>query len=425
MLRTMARFTLVLFLLTLLITPAVQAQRGGRNLSEANCALPPDQIAGQGFSSTAGAAGGSGADGMTPQGEDIEAEGLAANIDWVMTTLPYVQPGPESVAILVVDDFSADGSDDRPVSHGWLVLQVLEQLQAQLPDDVTDQITLEQVNIADENGYQSDLIQPAIARTIDGLAAQGIQRFVLNMSFVFIPCVDPETGFDFAQFRQSQSTNPALSVIESVGDDATYVRSLLEDSRVSVIEETGLETTDETNLRGSATLRGQERAAQVRRIPPTPDLPAPALRAQELRALRLLKSTRLQSDPLRDYLMQSVRGRMIVPVASAGNFKQREPFYPARWPEVVSVSANEGDDLRFWLQSNNGAISVPGAWFLFDDNVYRAGTSFAAPVVSMLVALDLTQTTPGCALQGGKPVLERGSYDNELISDVTQRFCRS
>jgi hypothetical protein len=87
------------------------------------------------------------------------------------------------------------------------------------------------------------------------------------------------------------------------------------------------------------------------------------------------------------------------------------------------VSANEGDNQRFWLQSNNGAISVPGAWFLFDDGEYRAGTSFAAPVFSMLIAIDLTQPAPQCALRGGKPILARGNYDNALIGDAVQQFC--
>lgn len=425
MTRNTTRLIFVLAMLVLLVTPAVDAQRGGRDLSQVNCALTPDQIVGQGFTATAGASGGTGANGLTPQGEDIKAEGLAAHPEWIMTTLPYAQPGTEPVAILVVDDFSADGSDNRPVSHGWLVWQVLERLQAQLPVDVAAKITLQQVNVADENGYQSDLIEPAVAQAIDDLAASGIQRFVLNMSFVFIPCVDPDTGFDFTQFRQARTGNPALSVVDSLGGDSAYVRSLLADSRVNVIDETGLELTDATNSRGSATLRGQARAAEVRQIPPTPDRPVPALRAQELQVLRLLKSTQLEADPLRDFLRQNVRDRIIVPVASSGNFKQRDPFYPARWPEVLSVSANEGDNLRFWLQSNNGAVSVPGAWFLLDDEAYHAGTSFAAPVVSMLVALDLTQTEPSCTVQGGKPIMERGSYDNALIGDVAQQFCRN
>ncbi len=87
------------------------------------------------------------------------------------------------------------------------------------------------------------------------------------------------------------------------------------------------------------------------------------------------------------------------------------------------MSANEGDNLRFWPHSNDGDISVPGAWFLFDDGKYRAGTSFAAPVVSMLIALDLTQTTPQCKIRGNTPVLAHGAYDNQLLADAVAQFC--
>ncbi len=171
-------------------------------------------------------------------------------------------------------------------------------------------------------------------------------------------------------------------------------------------------------------LRGLDRANAVRQIPPTPAQAGPAVQSQDLRVLRLFNNARLQSDPLRDFLRQTTRDRIVIPVASSGNFKQRQPFFPARWPEVISVSANEGNDLRFWLQSNNGAVSVPGAWFLFDDGEYRAGTSFAAPVVSTLIAIDLTQAEPQCGSRGGTSVLARSNYDNSLIGDVVQQFCK-
>ena len=159
-------------------------------------------------------------------------------------------------------------------------------------------------------------------------------------------------------------------------------------------------------------------------IPPTPAGDAPELRGQDLRVLRLFNNPRLQADPLRDFLRDSRRNDLIIiPVASAGNFKQRQPFYPARWPEVISVSANEGDNLRFWLHSNNGDVSAPGAWFRFEDGQYHAGTSFAAPVVSMVIALDLTQLEPICGIRGNRPVLAHGSYDNQLLGEAVGQYC--
>ncbi|MBZ0299255.1 MAG: S8/S53 family peptidase [Anaerolineae bacterium] len=408
---------MAVILLLLSVPLTTLAQRGGQDLSESNCALTPDQIMGQAFSSTAGAVGETSNKGLTPQGEDIEANGLDAQARWIMMNLPYAAGGREPVAILVIDDFSDDGTGSRPPSHGWLVMQVLEQLQAQLPGNLADKIRLTRVNIADEVGYQSDFIQPAVERAMNTLAEAGITRFVLNMSFVFIPCVDTDLGFNFGEFRQAHQNNPTRSIVEQVGGNVAYVRSLLQDSRISVVEENSLEMTDVNNL------RGQGRVTSGRQIPPTPAQANPSLQPQNLRVLRLFNNARLQSDPLRDFLRQTARGRIVVPVASSGNFKQRQPFFPARWPEVISVSANEGNDFRFWLQSNNAAVSVPGAWFLFDDGEYRAGTSFAAPVVSLLIAMDLTQSQPRCALRGGTSALARGNYDNTLIGDVVRQFC--
>ncbi len=391
-----------------------------RGLEEINCAVTPDQILGQAFSRTAGAAGETDASGMTPEGEDIVAEELAASTEWIMQNLPYATPGTAQVAILVADDFSSDGSGDTPASHGWLVWEVFEGLLALLPQENAGNILLVQVDIADEAGYRSDLILPAIQTAVAELRAQGINRFVLNLSFAFIPCQDSDTGFNFSDFMDARRNNPGRSLVEHLGADPQAIRAILADSRVSYIDETGLASTQQEGSRGSQSLAAPSDAGEV---PPTPSGETPQLRGQDLQVVRLFNNPRLQNDPLRDFLRQSRRDLIIIPVASAGNFKQRQPFYPARWPEVISVSANEGDNLRFWLHSNNGDVSAPGAWFLLDDGQYRAGTSFSAPVVSVLVALDLTQSEPTCGLRGNRPVLAHGAYDNQLISEAVRQYC--
>lgn len=404
----------VCFVVLCLSFASAYAQRD--NLAESNCAITPDQILGQAYSRTAGAAGETAEAGLTPEGEDILAEGLATTAEWIMQNLAFATAGTEPVAILVVDDFSSDGTGDTPTSHGWLVWEVFEQLHTILPQDTA--ITLQQVDIAGEGGYRSDLILPAIQSGIAELGAQGINRFVLNLSFAFIPCQDSDSGFNFSTFLDARRSNPGRSLVEELGADPQYVQGILKDSRVSYIDETGLARTETEGARGSELLSAQTGA------PPTPAGAAPELRGQDLRVLRLFNNPRLQADPLRDFLRASRRSDLIIiPAASAGNFKQRQPFYPARWPEVISVSANEGDNLRFWLHSNNGDVSAPGAWFLFEDGQYRAGTSFAAPVVSMLIALDLTQTEPTCGIQGNRPILAHGSYDNQLTSEAVAHFC--
>jgi hypothetical protein len=399
---------------------SVSAQTGGGD--EVNCAVTPDQILGQAFSGTAGAEGETSEGGTTPEGEAIETEGLGTSPEWIVENLLYAPSGPEQVAILVIDDFSSDGLGDVPASHGWLVWEVFQQLYAQLPQIPADQITLRQVDVADEAGYRSDLILPAIQSAIEELVAQGFRRFVLNMSFVFIPCQDRDVNFDFADFMNARQSNPEHSLVEQLGGNPQYVRSILEDARIGYIDETELASLEQETPRGSPSLQVRVGETDVSEIPPTPSSTAPNFRGQDLSVLRLFNNARLQSDPLREFL-RSLRDIMVIPVASAGNFKQRQPFYPARWPEVISISANEGNDLRFWLHSNNGDVSVPGAWFLFDDGQYRAGTSFAAPVVSVLIAVDLTQTDPTCEIRGNAPMLARGSYDNELIAEAVSHYC--
>ncbi len=401
----------------LLSAPGLFAQRDP--LDQANCALTPDQILGQAYSRTAGAAGEVGEGGLTPDGEDIMVSGLSASAEWIMRTLPYSSTGSERVAILIVDDFSSQGDAETPLSHGWLVHEVLESLHTLLPPAMVENIQLRQVNIAGENGYRSDLIVPQVQAALAELRGLGITRVILNLSFVFIPCRDQALGFDIQQFVAARVDNPERSLVEQLGGDVQYVRSILRDSRVLYIDPSALATTDEEAPRDNPSLRGNQ-AGQVR---PTPSGSRPEHRAQDLRVLQLLGNTRLQNDPLRDVIRQT-RGMTIVAIASSGNFKQRVPFYPARWPEVLSVSANEGDNLRFWIQSNNGDVSAPGAWFPFADDVFRAGTSFAAPVVSMLVAMDMTQSQPQCRIRNGRLALGSGNYGNQPVEAAAAQMCR-
>lgn len=397
----------------ILLSTTIPALGQGRGQGARSCMATPDQLLGQAFGGTAGAAGEIGEDGLTPEGEDIEAEGLAAESEWILENLQYSESGGLPVAILIVDDFSSDGTEDEdePVSHGWLVYEVFTQLHDLLEPEIAEKIILEQVDISGESGYRSDLVVAALTDTIDRLSEEGVQRFVINMSFVILPCVDEELNFDFDEFIAQRRDDPDHSIVEAVGNDPAYVRSLLRDSRVTYVDETGL-STDE------APERERGRSAQDQ---PGGQGGPPQFVEDQLRILRLLRRSQLQSDPLRDFFRNS--RELIIPVASSGNFKGREPLFPARWSEVLSVSATEGNDLRFWTHSNNADVTVPGAWYLFEDEVYRAGTSFAAPVVSLLLAVDLTQQDPTCAKRGNAPVLAHGNFDNTLLLDAVEGRC--
>jgi hypothetical protein len=200
MLSQVKRHIVVLICFAVLCLNFTQVYAQGSNLEAINCAVTPDQILGQAYSRTSGAAGETDEGGLTPEGEDIVATGLAANVEWIAQNLLFATAGTEPVAILVVDDFSSDGTGDAPASHGWLVWEVFEQLQTFFPPEAGGIITFQQVNIADEGGYRSDLILPAIQSAIDEQRGQGISRFVLNLSFAFIPCEDSDTGFSFSEF---------------------------------------------------------------------------------------------------------------------------------------------------------------------------------------------------------------------------------
>lgn len=412
----------VIAVLLLSVSSLDTSAQGQRDRGRDNCPVTSDQILGQAFGSTAGAEGETGADGLTPEGEDIEASGLALDAVWIMEMLPYSDIGPERVAILVLDDFSSE-PDAEELSHGWLVYEVFEALFDHLPQAAANSLTLVPVNIADQAGFSADLIVPRLRETLTELTQAGFERYVLNMSFVFIPCEDRSLGFDFNDFRESRARRPDLSLVEQVGGNRDYVLSILNDSRVAQIESNRLDTNVEARLAPQAEARAQIERPTPPDTRPTPQQrdDVPGFQARELAVLRLFDNRQLERDPLRDFLTDPPH--LIVPVAAAGNFKQSVPFYPARWPEVISVSADEGNDLRFWLNSNNGEVTVPGAWHQFSDDVYRAGTSFAAPVLSTLIALDLTQATPICGKDGNQPDLAHETFDNVLLRQAVADFC--
>jgi hypothetical protein len=364
----------------------------GDDLTGVNCAVMPDQLLGQANVGFAGAAnvGFAGAEGDAVRNNNLELDAADIVANW-----QYSNAGSEQVVIIVMDDFSsaepASIADWEAASHGWLVYEVLTRLHEQLPQAVADSIQFVQFNVADDTIlFRSDRIAEELESTIDTLAAQGISRFVVNMSFVFVGCEDGD--FNFMRFLEQRASNPDLTVVEAAGNSLGDAVELLSNSTV--------ERVDPSDSRG-----------------PGQDV------IQQLTFLRLFELSQLNSDPLRDYFRDR-HDVTIVPVASAGNFKWKRPFYPASWPEVLGVSALSGTGDELWVQSNNGEVSAPGAYFLFDDEMYRAGTSFAAPVVSLMIAIDLTQSTPTCGFQGNSPALtSNGQNDDVPLLQAVQDRC--
>ena len=113
-------------------------------------------------------------------------------------------------------------------------------------------------------------------------------------------------------------------------------------------------------------------------------------------------------------------------VVAAGNSGKAFPFYPAAWPQVVSVSASSEslDDYRSSggkaSYSNDADVMMPG-WF--DDGTADGveGTSFAAPRLSFLLAAYLTGQQANTCQQNvspamiSSPFLYSGSWNNDAI----------
>jgi hypothetical protein len=323
--------------------------------------------------------------------------------------VPARAQAPYTVAILVADDFgntdladvqaaSADncavnlesqayfarGASAAPITepHGAIVV---EELSGLLDDVGATNIDLVQVDI---QGLTTADAADQIATALDDTDADFV---VLNMSFAIIPC---EFVQDFADY-QTQLMNA-----QNAGDVNRH-RSLF---RRAVI------FYDDTVF------------------------PAMSQRAQDLQDL----------DPLQTLFTD--RNANVIPVASAGNFGMDYPFWPAAWAQVVSVSGSTGQGFfasAAWDKkkdtplltgdfvmpnnknriSNYGEVMMPGQYDSASAGMV-IGTSFAAPRLSVAMALYVSQVGPAvCRYDEGGPALAYGEWDNLALADAVQEYC--
>ncbi len=337
---------------------------------------------------------------------------IALIVSPALAVRPVHGQTPYRVAIIVADDFSgvdlasvatdqfgADssctlslegqafavrGASAEPIDmpHGELVAGELQEL---IDDaDVADSIQLVTVDV------QAKSTQEAANRIEDALNATDADVYVVNMSFVLIPC---ENIQDFAEFAtQAADANKK--------NDKNASRAVFQRAVVF--------------YNGTA----------------FPAMSKKAQRAQDL-------------DPIQTMLVSW--GSKVVPVASAGNFGLDYPFWPGAWGQVISVSASTGDGFTppsAWEKkgdtpllsvegdkpnkplriSNYGEIMLPGEWTGPEGPVL--GTSFAAPRLSLLMAQYLAQVGEDfCRKDDGSVALAFGNWDNLLLSDAVQEYC--
>lgn len=308
-----------------------------------------------------------------------------------------------NVAILVVDDFTGSsivpefeagencavnleeqayavrGSSDAPLDqpHGDVVTSQIEEM---LTEAGLESIPLIQVDI---HGATTSEAAAAIQQAI---SANPADFYVINMSFAVIPCEYVQAIADMGG---------ELLDARNAGDLNRY-RSLFQRAVVFYGDQV---------------------------------YPAMSQHAQDLENL----------DPLQE-LFTSL-GNSVIPVASAGNFGLKFPFWPGGWSQVISVSGSTGQgyhppaswdkkkDTPLLMQdsgqpnkknrvSNYGEIMMPGEYTDPDGNGYL-GTSFAAPRLTVALANYLMQV--GSANCG--PALAYGDWENLTLTEAAQQYC--
>ncbi|MDX1994078.1 MAG: Ig-like domain-containing protein [bacterium] len=90
----------------------------------------------------------------------------------------------------------------------------------------------------------------------------------------------------------------------------------------------------------------------------------------------------------------------LIPFASSGNTAPvlgTYPLAPARFPQTIAVAASLGQrepDAPVAAYSHFGNVLAPGAWFNFGNELYGAGTSYAAPFAGAFASAFLTYADP-------------------------------
>ncbi|MCL2564075.1 MAG: S8 family serine peptidase [Oscillospiraceae bacterium] len=132
------------------------------------------------------------------------------------------------------------------------------------------------------------------------------------------------------------------------------------------------------------------------------------------------------SQALRNAVDHAVNNGAII-VASAGNDGNTTRFYPASFPNVVSVGAvDQSGNIAWFSQRNNGlTVAAPGVDVVTLDHAVRnryvsvSGTSFAAPHVTAMAAAaravdgDITQAQFMNLLRGS--AVDRGSVGFDVM----------
>lgn len=255
------------------------------------------------------------------------------------------------------------GTDEQSdLSHGELVVQVIE---AQLETlNMLDRVEIVPIDVTSLSTQQ---LAEVLAVALEEHGAG--KNVIVNMSLAILPCGDIEALVAAESYLQALLSD----------EDADQIRNLLNVISMHLANVEGVLQDD--------ALRRSSRAEEVAQNPRTP-------------------------PPASVYF-----------VAASGNYAANFSFLPAGWDNVLSVSASEEPQRTLQAgtgpaaYANLGQVMVP----LLPDT--PAGTSFAAPRVSALLAALLVDGAEGNCPNGNFDALVALDYENLLTLEAFDQVC--
>jgi hypothetical protein len=256
----------------------------------------------------------------------------------------------------------------------------------------------------DTDGYNTDVIGSRIQESVQLLNQRySITRFVINMSFVVVPCDSVTAPVDYLKILDEpayQNLKQTLDAAITNGEDLVDVmvrhpdfpafRQEVLNQRRAQFEQTLEQCYGRPNLpRGVGPTGAAAQAAPTAAPTSAGAQPVPGAILGTQACQNLLRG----NDPLAQRLTQLNGSQLnggtaqIIAIASSGNRGDDFSFAPGYWPNVVSVGADytgwDKCDLKTEPLGNLGEMKMSG---LYD---CLSGTSFAAPRLSYEAGLYL------------------------------------
>lgn len=429
---------------------------------EENCILTEYHMQGQNHGGLGGAEGSTFQNIAEAKAHDAEIDPAIGNLtdpemiaseDEIGRRVESLLPETGSVVVLIVDDFQNPLANPLQ-SHGEFVLDRFDYSLGviarshDVSEIIVDTVDVGAPTIASlESHYRTDIIRSEIEERISSYRAQDINRFVINMSFGIIPChqgitftsngpiivdiftrsgvavtadmLPPDTSyFDFFYYLRWHNQYPVLSLpqyLEFLQSHPGEIDPEIPESYIASIIDP--ETPFPTPI-GDTILSEllEQPLLDTSAFNPLTESSSFTKPSQQISPLDPLLSL------LQEYLVESWASVpqgddpefIVVPVAAAGNLGGTMSLVPGAWDEVVSVGASIGDGSTRWPLTNAGELQTLGGWYQFSDRVYRAGTSFAAPLASAFIAMYLSYPDVPCDFTRNQTLFATPGVYNKL-----------